>query len=88
MGIADSQELGCNGLSYLEKNAEKKNAFLHSPDDFLLQSQRSAPRRATDGPGWREGGCCVVLGEFRPVFNTPCVTVTRVTVGPGSCCAR
>lgn len=41
----------------LRKNAN--NAFLHSPDGFLLQSQRSAPRRAADCPGWREGGCWV-----------------------------
>lgn len=57
----------------LRKNAKKKTSFLHSPEDLLLQSQRSAPRRAADGPGWREGGCCVVLDEFRPVFHTPCV---------------
>jgi len=36
--------------------------------------------------GCEEGGCCVHLSEFRPVFHTPCVTITQVTAGPGTYC--
>ena len=71
----------------INANKKKKNAFPHSPDGFLLRSQRSAPRRAVAGPGWREGGCCVNVGaNSDPCVcvstRRVCVTVTRVTPGP------
>ena len=85
-----------NSHTQKKKEERKKNAFFfHSPDDFLLQSQRSAPRRAADGPGlgrrWLLVLCRVNSDQC---FNTPCecvcvcvcvcMTVTRVTVRPES----
>lgn len=79
-GITVSQKPSCNCLPYLdEKKRKKRKASYTSP---VISFCRVSTAESSDGQG-----CSVVLGEFRSVFYTPCVTVTQVTAGPRSFCA-